>query len=98
MADYPGLLRVVSWVLNGLDVVAQNAVVSRQGVSQPVAGAQLPVFSALLDGTAAVTAWHRLGPATALHAASLVPRPVLAPMRLGRYGPARRVRLTTSSG
>lgn len=28
VADYPGLLRVVSWVLNGLDVVAQNAVVS----------------------------------------------------------------------
>lgn len=27
VADYPGLLRVVSWVLNGLDVVAQNAVV-----------------------------------------------------------------------
>ena len=26
--DYPGLLRVISWVLNGLEMVAQNAILS----------------------------------------------------------------------
>ncbi|KFM22880.1 putative protein phosphatase 2C 11 [Auxenochlorella protothecoides] len=26
--DYPGLLRIIAWVLNGLDLVAENAVVS----------------------------------------------------------------------
>jgi hypothetical protein len=26
--DYPGLMRVLAWVLNGLDIVAQNAVLS----------------------------------------------------------------------
>lgn len=28
VTDYPGLMRVIAWVLNGLDVVAQNAVLS----------------------------------------------------------------------
>ena len=28
VADYPGLLRVVSWCLNGLEMVAQNAILS----------------------------------------------------------------------
>ncbi|KAI3423829.1 hypothetical protein D9Q98_009665 [Chlorella vulgaris] len=35
VGDYPGLLRVLSWSLNGLDVVAQNAVVrtSEDGIA-----------------------------------------------------------------
>lgn len=36
VGDYPGLLRVLSWTLNGLDVVAQNAVVrtSEDGIAR----------------------------------------------------------------